>query len=412
VHGPRISGQPPAMDARSVGVEEEFLLVEPETGYPKAVAGTVLEAAGPTAGADLEGELQQQQLETNSRPCHSLEELHRELRRCRTAAAAAADRAEAQVAALGTSPLPVEPEPLRTSRYERLAEVFGLTAHEQLTCGCHVHVGISSTDEGVAVLDRAGPWLAALLALSANSPFWQGRDSEYASFRYQVWGRWPSSGPAGRFGTARAYRETIEQMVASGTLIDPGMVYFDARLSERYPTIEIRIADVCLRAEDAVLIAALARALVETEARSWREGKPAPQARTELLRLAAWRASRSGLCDALLQPVTGKPEPATAVIGKLLDHCREALTDTGDAETVAELLSALLTRGNGAFFQRAAYRQSGRLTDVIRGAVALTGTGLYRPARRFCWVEGYGRRARPPPTDQPEDTPPVGSHHA
>ena len=169
------------------------------------------------------------------------------------------------------------------------------------------HVGISDADEGVAVLDRAGPWLATLLALSANSPFWQGQDSEYASFRYQVWGRWPSSGPAGPFGTARAYRETIEQMVASGTLIDPGMVYFDARLSERYPTVEIRIADVCLRAEDAVLIAALARALVETEARDWREGKPAPQARTEVLRLAACADQPVQPGRHLLHPVTGKP---------------------------------------------------------------------------------------------------------
>jgi carboxylate-amine ligase len=360
------------MDSRSVGVEEEFLLVEPETGRPKAVAGTVLQAAEPEAGTDLEGELQQQQLETNTRPCHSLEELHRELRRCRATAVTAAERAGANVVALGTHPLPVEPQPLRTSRYERMAALFGLTAHEQLTCGCHVHVGVSSAEEGVAVLDRAGPWLVTLLALSANSPFWHGRDSEYASFRYQVWGRWPSSGPAGPFGTARAYRETIEQMVASGTLIDPGMVYFDARLSDRYPTIEIRVADVCLRAEDAVLIAALARALVETEARSWRAGKPVQQTRTELLRLAAWRASRSGLDDALLHPVTGKPEAATAVVGMLLDHCREALADAGDADPVAGLLAALLARGNGASFQRAAYRRSGRLPDVISSAVAAT----------------------------------------
>jgi carboxylate-amine ligase len=254
-----------------------------------------------------------------------------------------------------------------------MAEVFGLTAHEQLTCGCHVHVGISDADEGVAVLDRAGPWLATLLALSANSPFWQGRDSDYASFRYQVWGRWPSSGPAGPFGTSRAYRETIEQMVGSGTLIDPGMVYFDARLSERYPTVEIRIADVCLRAEDTVLVAALARALVETEARSWREGKPALPPRTELLRLGAWRASRSGLDDTLLHPVTGKPEPATTVVGMLLDHCRDALSDTGDADTVAGLLTDLLARGNGASFQRSAYRRSGRLPEVISSAVEVTG---------------------------------------
>ena len=236
------------MSSRSVGVEEEFLLVEPGTGRPKAVAGTVLQAAGQAAGSDLEAELQQQQLEANSRPCHSLDDLHRELRRCRASAAAAAGRAGAQVAALGTSPVPVEPRPVRTSRYERMAEDFGMTAHEQLTCGCHVHVEISSADEGVAVLDRAGPWLAALLALSANSPFWHGQDSSYASFRYQVWGRWPSSGPTEPFRTAQAYRETIGQMVGTGTLIDPGMVYFNARLSEQYPTIEIRIADVCLRA--------------------------------------------------------------------------------------------------------------------------------------------------------------------
>jgi gamma-glutamyl:cysteine ligase YbdK (ATP-grasp superfamily) len=86
----------------------------------------------------------------------------------------------------------------------------------------------------------------------------------------------------------------VRQMVRTGTLLDAGMVYFDARLSERYPTIEIRVADVCLQADDAVLIAALARALVETEARGWRQGTPVRQVRAELLRLAAWRASRSG----------------------------------------------------------------------------------------------------------------------
>jgi carboxylate-amine ligase len=363
------------MNCRSVGVEEEFLLVEPDTGRPKAVAETVLQAAGRAAGADLEAELQQQQLETNSRPCRTLDELHGELRRCRASAAAAAGRAGAQVAALATSPVPVETRPVRTERYEHMAELYGLTAHEQLTCGCHVHVEISSAEEGVAVLDRIGPWLAALLALSANSPFWNGQDTSYASFRYQVWGRWPSSGPTAPFGTEQAYRETIRQMVRSGVLIDPGMIYFNARLSERYPTIEIRIADVCLRADDAVLIAALARALVETEVRAWRDGSPAAPAGTELLRLAAWRASRSGLDDTLLHPVNGEPEPAASVVRRLTGHCRDALTDAGDADTAAELLSALLARGNGAAFQRDAHRRSGRLPDMIASAVQVTQTG-------------------------------------
>jgi glutamate---cysteine ligase / carboxylate-amine ligase len=131
---------------------------------------------------------------------------------------------------------------------------------------------------------------------------------------------------------------------------------------------------VCLQAEDAVLVAALARALVETEARAAREGKAAPPTRTELLRLAAWRASRSGLDDDLLNPVTGLPEQAATVVGLLIDHCRDALDDAADTDAVTEMLSSLLARGNGASFQRAAFRQSGRLADVVNSAVAATGS--------------------------------------
>jgi carboxylate-amine ligase len=324
------------------------------------------------AGEALDFELQLQQLETNTQPCGALDELGREIRRCRMLAAEAAGRAGVQVAALATSPVPVEPEVVGKIRYQKMTDAFGLTAHEQLTCGCHVHVEISSAEEGVAALDRVGPWLAILLALSANSPFWQGRDSGYTSFRYQVWGRWPSSGPAEVFGSARAYQETVRQMVRTGTLLDQGMVYFDARLSEHYPTLEIRIADVCLDADDAVLIAALARALVETEARRWRQGQPIQRSRVELLRLAAWRASRSGLDDVLVNPRTGLPEPSAAVTNMLLEHVSDALADTGENDIVAELLAAVLARGNGATLQRDTYRRSSHLPDVVTSAAAAT----------------------------------------
>jgi glutamate---cysteine ligase / carboxylate-amine ligase len=376
------------MGLRSVGVEEELLLVEPRTGRPRAMAGTVLHAAGqadpgpgaepgtgavaPDAAKALESELQLQQLETNTRPCHALDELGREIRRCRALAAEAAGRAGVQVAALGTSPVGVEPELTRSSRYKKMADAFGLTAYEQLTCGCHVHVQVSSAEEGVAVLDRIGPWLAILLALSANSPFWQGRDSAYASFRHQAWGRWPSAGPTAVFGSAQAYQDTVRQMLRTGTVLDSGMIYFDARLSERYPTVEIRIADVCLRADDAVLIGALARGLVETAARAWHQGRPARPVRAELLRLAAWRASRSGIAEVLLNPATGLPEQPAAVVGLLLEYLSDALADAGDADTVTGLLAAVFQRGNGAAFQRSVYRRSGSLPEVVSSAVAAT----------------------------------------
>jgi carboxylate-amine ligase len=363
------------MDVRSLGVEEELLLVEPGTGRPQAVAAAVLragDAGGPgDAAAELEHELQLQQVETSTRPCVSLDELAGELRRARAAAADAAGRVGVQVAALGTSPVPVAPETAGPPRYQRMAEAFGLTAQEQLTCGCHVHVQIDSDEEGVAVLDRIQPWLATLLALSGNSPFWQGLDSSYASFRYQAWGRWPCSGPTEWFGSAQAYQATVAQMVATGTLLDSGMVYFDARLSQRYPTLEVRIADVCLRHEDAVLIAALVRALVETEARAWQQGAPPLRMRAELLRLASWRASRSGLDSELIDPRTGRPDGAAAVTALLLAHLRDALSDAGDLGTVTALLTQLLRRGNGAAFQRDALRRTGNLRDVVAGAAGM-----------------------------------------
>ena len=375
-------GHARAMTIRSVGVEEELLLVDPGSGQPLAVAETALEAAETVAGetgdrADddaaetLAFELQRQQLETNSKPCHDLAELAGELRRCRSLAAEVAGRAGARIAALGTSPAPVVPQLVREGRYLRMARAFGPIATGQLTCGCHVHVEVPSADEAAAALDRIRPWLAVLLAISANSPFWQGQDSSYASFRYQEWGRWPSAGPTEPFGTAEGYRRAVRQMVSTGTLLDTGMVYFDARLSEHYPTLEIRIADVCLCADDAVLLAALCRALVDTEARRWRAGEDVPRQRMEMLRLAAWRASRSGLDDALLNPRTGLPEPAGTVAKALFDHVRDALDEAGDTTAVNDLLAAVLSRGNGAAFQRAAYRDGG-MSRMIDGAADAT----------------------------------------
>jgi carboxylate-amine ligase len=355
---------------RSVGVEEELLLVDPDSGQALSLSGAVLRAA-PDSDEALTAELTRQQVETNTRPCSSLDELACEVRRWRRAAGEAAELRGARVAALATSPLPVDPSISSSARYHRMVEEFGVLAEEQLTCGCHVHVQIDSESEGVAALDRIRGWLPCLLALSTNSPFWQGQDSGYASFRSQVWGRWPSAGPTELFGSAENYHATTKAMLRSETVLDLGMVYFDARLSQENPTLEVRVADVCLLADDVVLLAALARALVETAARSWRAGVPAPPIRTEVLRLASWRAARSGLDGSLVAP-TGRPAPAPQVIRSLIDHVRPALADHGELDVVDELVDTVLKRGNGTAAQRQIYRRSGQLTDVVAHAVQAT----------------------------------------
>ena len=248
-------------------------------------------------------------------------------------------------------------------------EKFALTAREQLTCGYHVHVSVGSDEEGVAVLDRIRSWLPPLIALSSNSPFWNGADSGYASFRTQAWNRWSTAGPTEVFGSARAYHSLVERLSGTGVVTSPD---FDARLSVRHPTVEVRVADVCLDARDAALIAALVRALVETAAREWEAGQPPDMVPAAILRQGAWRASRWGTEGELLHPVTHRPDTARNVVDALHGHVREALDDIGDAAFVAESLQRILDQGTGASRQRQAFERNGRLADVVALATGLT----------------------------------------
>lgn len=361
---------------RTVGVEEEFLLLDPESLEVRAAAPRVLShgedgdgCAGDLNGdldGDLDVELTREQVESGSAPHTSLALLRTSLSALRRAAVRAARAEGVALAATATSPTrggnpTVTPKP----RYERMRDEFGLTAREQLTCGCHVHVAIESPEEAVGALDRLRPWLSVLTAMSANSPFWHGEDTGYASYRTQVWARWPTAGAPAAFGSPAEYHRVVELLVRSGAAMDDGMIYFDARLSHHYPTLELRVADVCLSVDDAVLLAALARGLVTTAAAEWADGRPVPDTRPEVLRAATWRAARDGIQGELLDPVAGELVPARAMVDRLVARVAPALAAAGDLEAVAAMVDNLLTRGTGADRQRAALRQRGRIADVV-----------------------------------------------
>lgn len=349
---------------RSIGIEEEFLLVSPD-GAPRAVAGAVLQHAsarmperaaaatpGTTPGGELEKEFTQEQVETSTHPCTDLDALLTEVRSGRARADASAQHAGARVAALGTAPQRVEATVIANHRARQIRTEFGQVARDQLTCGCHVHVEVRDDDEGVVILDHLRRWTPVLLALSANSPYYQGEDTSYASFRSQVWGRWPTAGPTAPFGDVATYRSVVRDLLASGTILDDGMIYFDARLSARYPTVEVRVPDVCLDPADAVLQGALVRALADTAVAESGRAPVLAQPRTEVMRVAAWRAARSGLSGGLVDPLRGTTAPAADVVAELLAHVRPALEACGDLEWVTSHLKEVLARGNGAVQQR------------------------------------------------------------
>ncbi|GAA0317793.1 glutamate--cysteine ligase [Kineococcus aurantiacus] len=346
-------------------MEEEFLLVDPGTGRAR------LDGPAVAAAAAEQTELQRQQVESGTAPHTDLADVLADLGARRARIAGLAEGTGSRLLALATHPMPTDPVVTPGERYGLLVEQYGLLAREQLTCGCHVHVEVPDRDEAVAVVDRVRPWTAVLLALSSNSPYWQGEESGYASYRSRVWDRWPTAGPTEAFGDAAGYDRAAERLLATGVPLDAGQLYYDARVSATQPTVEVRVADVCLRVGDAVLLAALVRGLVETAAREAADGRGVPDVSVAELRAAAWRAGHDGLGGVLVSPRTGRPAPAREVVGQLLDHVGAALRDDGDEGVVREGLAALWERGTGTDWQRATTAARGP-AGMVAEAVELT----------------------------------------
>ncbi|MEU7878540.1 carboxylate-amine ligase [Microbispora bryophytorum] len=390
VHGPSLVAQATVSPTTlTLGVEEEFLLADPRTGRVVPAAREIRErAAGP--GADrLVFELTQFQLESNTAVHTSLRDLHGDLLEMRRAAAGAAASAGLALVACGTAldgnpgVPPLSPCP----RYQAMLREFGAIMDGQGVCGCHVHVGIADREEALRVSNHLRPWLPVLQALAANSPIADGRDTGYASWRAPMMGRWPSAEPPPFFRSVEHYESLVAGMLAGGTILDRGMIYWMVRPSDHVPTLEIRAADVCPTAGETVLLAGLVRGLAETALRDVRAGVPAPEVEDTLLRAAYWRAARDGVDGEALDllagagvsgdRVSGNRVPAWRLVDRLLDHVRPVLEENGDWTPLTDQIERLRRSGSGAARQRAAYARRGRLCDVAELLMAQTSASCW-----------------------------------
>lgn len=349
------------MRVRTVGVEEEFLLFDADSDRLADVGPDVAEAAERSSedGGQFEKELKQAQTEHASSPTTSLAELTRELIDQRRQLVEAGRRRGARLVASGTSPVGDKSRTTDDARYHHMERRFAALQRSELTCAMHIHVSVESDDEAVAVVNRIAPWLSVLAALTANSPFHGGRDTGYASYRRIVWNQWPTAGPTNTFADPAAYRRLVQDLIDTGAARDEGMIYFDARLSADYPTVELRVCDVCLDVATAAAVAGLSRALVETvAAEAQTVDRP-----SELLRAASWRAARFGMTRDLVD-LTGAAgphalAPAWDLVEALVTYVRPALDAAGDTDAVVRALEQIRTDGTGAERQRAAAEDGG-----------------------------------------------------
>lgn len=355
----------------TVGVEEEFLLVDGRSRRPAAAAPQVL-ASATHIEPELQHEITRFQVELTTPVCRSATELHTRLRPLRADLARVARQHGLRLLPSGTPQLgPVTPPPLAdVARYHQIARKYGGLVDTHSICGCHVHVGIPDRDLAVQVSNHLRPWLPLLLALSANSPFWDQRDTQHASWRSVIWSRWPSAGPPPLFESAGHYDHTVQMLLDTGTILDRGMVYWDIRLSQHHPTLEVRVGDVTPTSGETALLAGVIRALTAVALAEVYAGRPAPPLPHHDLRAHLWRAAHDGLSGYCLHPRTGRLAPAWQVTQYLVQHTRRALAAGGDLPLVRRTLAALSAAGCGADRQRRAFARRGRLTDVVDAITA------------------------------------------
>jgi YbdK family carboxylate-amine ligase len=363
--------EPPAPPiASTFGVEEEYHLVTAgtlELANRPALADRVL-AGG--EGPLLKPEMLTSQLEAASPVCSTLDELHPTLLRMRAEAAAAAARDGAVL--LGTSTHPFAPlrdiEVMARPRYEVLLERFGSVVGQLNLCGCHVHVSVPDLDTAVRVMTLARPYLPLFAAMTASSPFHEGMDTGYDTFRLAQLSLWPQGGPPPPLESGAAYLATVERLVSLDLVDDASAVLWELRPSLRYPTLEFRIADMCPDVLDVVLYAAVVRSLVRTlVARA-----PAASLSDPELRAARWQAARYGVSGQLWSPARGKAVAAAVALDDLLGELRPDLEAHGEQDVVGELMVRLLRQGNAASRQRQVFAATGDVREVAAAMVRLT----------------------------------------
>lgn len=354
------------MPQATFGVEEEYLLLDKATGLPVNRAAELIREV-PELGDRAEREFLSSQLETATAVCETADEAYTTLRHFRETVQQAASRLDMIVAGTGLPPVGGKEQVTITpqQRYLTLEEEMRSITEEMYVTGTHVHVSIPSADAGVDVLARLGRWAPMLLAMTANSPIWQGEDTGFASWRHLKSLAWPIVSYPPEFKTGEEYRRSVNLMVESGMILDPGVVTWVARLSQNYPTIELRIADAQLDARDAVAFATLVRGLVSRALSDYVAGAARPDLPRGLVTGGVWLAARNGLETNLVDPLTGEALFAFDAVQRMIDEARPELEATGDLALVEEYVERLRNEGSPAKRQRDRYLSEG-LPGLLR----------------------------------------------
>lgn len=373
------------------GIEEEFLFLDEHSLAPVALAaGTRERITRLRTGGEVTTEYLTSQIECLTEPVSTGAEAEVQLRHLRGLIGWHAQEQQAIAASSGTPFATTRSSAISPSpHYDAVAEQLGHLSRDHEVNGLHVHVEVLDDEERVRALDRVRGWLPVLLALTGNSPFVEGRDTGFASWRSIQIRRLPASWSPPHFRDLGEYRAGVQRLIDLRAIADTASLSWAVRISERYPTVEVRVFDAQLTPEDSVLAALLSRAIVLAEDQS-----PAAFG-ADAIDASLWTAARRGMDARVIDPTTGEVDDARAVAERMQAVIAPALRRLGDEERVRDGLARLRTGGSGATRQRRSVEQRGTagLARLLRA-----GAPAPHPAPPAPQQDASDERPEPMPT--------------
>lgn len=375
------------------GLEEEFFVSHADTGALAVdVGGPLLHDAQSELGDCVTTEMLQSQIEIVSPVFTNVEEAYRRMHELRHGLANVAACRGLNLIAAGTHPLGAWQEQLVADdlRYEQLMADFRIVGHRNLVCGLHVHVSVPSCVDRVELMNRVMRWLPLVLALSTSSPFWNGRVTGLLSYRQALYDEWPRSGIPDFFENELDYASFADRMARAGAIRDSSQLWWAIRPSNRFPTLELRIADACTYLEDSIAIATLFRCLVAATVRRPRAGMRQTTHTRRIIDENRWRAKRDGIRAEFIAEASSD----VLSVPEVLESARLFVADEAEhlrCATALESLSAILERGTSAHRQLKIYNDSraagASRTEALREVLAwLAHATLQKPPVTFATV--------------------------
>ncbi|AMJ68154.1 carboxylate-amine ligase [Hymenobacter sp. PAMC 26628] len=365
------------MPTFTLGIEEEFQTIDPDTRELRSHMSKIVENGKITLLEQVKAEMHESVVEVGTNICQNIHEARAEVLHLRRQVIELAGNVGLRIGAAGTHPFsrwqdqPITPD----ARYDKIVEELQEAARSNLVFGMHVHVGIENRDIGVYMMNALRYFLPHLFALSTNSPFWEGRETGYKSFRTKVFERFPRTGIPSYFTSASDYDEFIQLLIKTGCIDNGKKIWWDLRLHPFFDTIEYRICDMMMRPDETIAVAAIMQALVAKIYKLKRQNLNFRLYRSALIKENKWRAARYGIDGTMIDFGKQQEVPTRALILELLDFVDDVLDELGSRHEVEYVLK-MLEMGTGADRQLAVFRETGDLTKVVDYILAETTHGL------------------------------------